>query len=99
MLYSKPGTLNRAVWSSLSCTAACSAGLDRADDKVPSFLTLEEREQFLVHFVLERGAHAVRRAFIDLESRVLDQLGREHCRRADGYDLVVVAMKNQSRDV
>jgi len=32
----------------------------------------EESEQFLVYLVLQRRAHAMRRAFVDFQLRVLD---------------------------
>src|SRR5439155_2488815 len=60
---------------------------------------LEETEQFLVDLVLVGRAHAMRRAFVDLERRILDDLGREHGRSADRHDLVVVAMKDQGGHV
>src|SRR5437867_12309411 len=62
-------------------------------------LCLEEVEQILVDMVLVCRAHAVRRAFVDLEHRVLDDLGREHGRGTDRHDLVVVAMKYPGRHV
>jgi len=46
-----------------------------------------------------RRAQAMRRALIDLQLRVLDDLGREHGRGADGHDLVVVAVHDQRRHV
>src|SRR2546430_2384378 len=58
-------------------------------------LRLEEREQILVHLLLVGRAHAVRRALVDLQLRVLDQLGGEQGRGADGHDLVVVAVQDQ----
>ena len=46
-----------------------------------------------------RRAHAVRCALVDLEGRILDQLGGQHGRGADRHDLVIVAMQDQGRDV
>ena len=46
-------------------------------DKALICLRLEECEQVLVDPVLESRAHAVRRALVHLERRVLDDLGRE----------------------
>ena len=60
---------------------------------------LDEREQILVDLVLVRRAHAVRRALVDLQRRVLDDLGREQGRGADRHDLVVVAVQDQRRHV
>jgi hypothetical protein len=34
----------------------------------------EESEQFLVYLVLQRRAHAMRRAFVDFQLRALDDL-------------------------
>src|SRR5512135_565795 len=41
----------------------------------------------------------MRGAGIDLQGRALDQLRRQEGRGADGHDLVVVAMRDQGRDV
>ena len=38
----------------------------------------EESEQFLVYLVHQRRAHVMRRAFVNFQLRVLDDLGREH---------------------
>src|SRR5215813_1017233 len=54
-------------------------------------LTLDEREQILIHLV--------RRALVDLELFVLDDFGRQHGRRADRHDLVIVTMKDQRRHI
>ena len=62
-------------------------------------LRLDERQQILVDPILERRAHAVRRALVDLQRRALDHLGRQHGRGADRHDLVVVAVEDQRRDV
>src|ERR687887_2427952 len=87
------------VWSHLSCPASYSAGLDRADDKVSVLLTRDEREQIRVDLLFVRRAHAVRQARINFQRRILDQLGRLQGRGADRYDLVIVAMQDQGRDV
>ena len=60
---------------------------------------LDEAEQVFVHPVLQRGAHAVRGALVDLEDRILDQLRGQQGRGADGDDLVVVPMQDQRRHV
>src|ERR1700760_2779609 len=57
--------------------------------------TLDERQQVLVHLVLVRRAYAVGRARIDLEGRILHELGRQHRRVGDRHDLVVVAVEDQ----
>src|SRR6266487_4192415 len=61
--------------------------------------SLDEGEQVRVDLILQRRAHAVGRARIDLQLRVLDDLGRKHGGRADRHDLVVIAVKDQGRDV
>jgi hypothetical protein len=58
-------------------------------------LTLDEREQILIRLVFECRAHAVRRALVDLELCVLDDFGRQHGRRADRHDLVIVPVHDQ----
>src|SRR5262249_25491389 len=60
---------------------------------------LQELEEVCVDAVLEGRAHAVRRALVDLEPRVLDELRRLHGRRSDRNDLVVVAMQDERRNV
>src|SRR4029077_20389455 len=57
----------------------------------------DERQQVLVDLVLQGRAHAVRRALVDLEPGVLDDLRRQHRRRSDRHDLVVVAVQYQDR--
>src|SRR2546426_5389216 len=59
----------------------------------------EKVEQILVDLVLVCRAHAVRRAFVDVGHRVLEDLGREHGRGTDRHDLVVGAMKDQGGHV
>lgn len=49
--------------------------------------------------MLMRRAQAVRCTLVDLERRVLDDLGREQGRIGDWHDLIVVAMQDQSRHV
>src|SRR5438876_10067310 len=39
---------------------------------------LDETEQLCVHLVFQRRRHSVRRAFVDLERRVLHDLRRQH---------------------
>jgi hypothetical protein len=55
--------------------------------------------KFFVHPILEGGAHAMWRALVDLKLRILDDLGGEHRADPDRYDLVVVAMQDQRRNV
>src|ERR1039457_6188049 len=62
-------------------------------------LCLEESQQISVDLVLKSRAHTVWRSRIDLQYCVFDAFCSEESRTADGYDLVVVAMKNQCRDV
>jgi hypothetical protein len=64
----------------------------RAHSQEPVRLRLEESEQIRVDLVLLGRAQAVRRVFVHLQLRVVDQLGGQQGRRADGHDLVVVAM-------
>src|SRR5215831_8469918 len=64
-------------------------------NKVSLLLTLDEREQILIHSVFEGCTHAVRCALVDLELCVLDDFGRHHRRGADGDDLVIVSVHDQ----
>ena len=41
----------------------------------------------------------MRRAFVDLQCRARDEFGRAHRSGFDRYDLVIVAVDNQSRNV
>src|ERR1043166_9336820 len=71
--------------------------------KWPAYLvgisSLAEREQILVDLVLMRRAHTVRRAVVNFELGVFDQLRRQHRRRADWHDLVIVTVQDESRHV
>src|SRR5580698_6582940 len=60
---------------------------------------LKKRQQLLVHLILQRRAHPVRRSWNHLQHRALHDLRRLQCRRADRYDLVVVSVQNQRRHV
>src|SRR5713101_7071032 len=60
---------------------------------------LEEGQEIRADLLLERRAHAVRRALVNFERGVLDEFGRKPGRVADWDDLVVVSMKNQRRHV
>src|SRR5271167_2410776 len=60
---------------------------------------LDEREQVLVDLILVDRTHAMRSTFVDLQGRALDELGLEQGRVGVGYDLIVVALQDQSRDV
>jgi hypothetical protein len=62
-------------------------------------LSLEERKQIRVDLVFMRRAQAVRRALVDVERRVLNDLGREQGRVAYRHDLIVVSMQDQGRNV
>ena len=62
-------------------------------------LRLEEGQQILVDLVLERRAQAVRGALVDLQHRVLDELGLKQAGVGERHDLVVVALDDQRRDV
>ena len=59
----------------------------------------DKGEEIRIDLVFKRRAHAVRRAGIDLELRVFDQLRGQHGGGADRDDLIVVAMEDQCRDV
>ena len=63
------------------------------------FLALDEGEQICAHLVLVRGAEAVRRALVDLQFRTLDQFDLELAGIGERYDLVVVALDDQRRDI
>ena len=52
----------------------------------------DERQQIGVELILVGGSDAVRSARVDLEDRILHQLGRRNGRGADRHDLVVVAV-------
>ena len=60
---------------------------------------LYERQQFSVDLIFECRAPPVRRARDDFQCSSLDDLGLLHSRRADLYNLVVVAMQDQRRYV
>jgi hypothetical protein len=49
-------------------------------------------EQVCVDLILERRAHSVRRALIDLQRGILDDFGRKHRRGAYRHDLVVISV-------
>jgi len=55
-------------------------------------LLSDEGEQIGIDSILERCAHAVRGTRIDLERRVLDDLGCQLCCGADRHDLIVVTV-------
>src|SRR6266699_914906 len=59
----------------------------------------DESQEILVDLILQRRAHAVRRALVNFERGILDQLGRKQSRVGDGHDLIVVSMKDQCRYV
>ncbi len=59
----------------------------------------QERQQVGVELLLVRAHEAVGRSRIDLQGRVLDELGGEQGRVADWHDLVVIAMDDQGRNV
>src|ERR1700731_2179390 len=81
--------------------ASASVQIDHLRFRPPDALSrrsaLDEGEEVSVHLFLPRGAHAVRRALVDLQRRALHQLRRQHGRGADRYDLIVVAMQDQGR--
>src|SRR4051794_14174279 len=56
---------------------------------------LDECEQVGVDLVLFGGGHAMRRARVDLQRRILDDLGRKLGRRSDRYDLVVITVQKE----
>src|SRR6185369_8756730 len=61
------------------------------------FLSLDEGEQIRVDLILMRGGDAVRRARVVDLLRALDELGRLPGRVFHRNDLVVLAVKDQSR--
>jgi len=68
-------------------------------DTTLSGLGLQEGQQVGVELILVRAGEAVGRTWIDLESRVLDDLGGEQGRGTDGHNLVVVAVNDQGRNI
>jgi hypothetical protein len=56
----------------------------------------DECDQVRVALIFEGRAHAVSRAVIDLERRVLDDLGRERGGSADQDDLFIIAIRNRT---
>src|SRR5260370_28368698 len=64
---------------------------------VPS--VLDESEEVGIDLVLLGLADAVGSLRVDLQSRVLHQLGGHESRGADRHDLVIIAMQDQGRDV
>ena len=59
----------------------------------------DKGEEVFVDLIFVGGAQAVRRAFIDFKRRRFDQFGGEQAGIGDGDDLIVIAVKDQSRDV
>lgn len=62
-------------------------------------LSLEERKQVCIDLVRVGCAHPVRKTGIDLQRGILYELCGHQRRRADRYDLVIVAMKDQGRHI
>src|ERR1700679_3039954 len=62
-------------------------------------LALEKREQILVDDIGVGDGHAVREAGINLQRRVGDQLGRQRACVREWYDLVVVPVHDEGRDI
>jgi len=60
---------------------------------------LDERKQICIDLVLEGRAHTVWRTLIDLESCILDQLGRQHSRISNRHNLIVIAMEDECWNV
>src|SRR5687768_8022689 len=89
-----------AVWNipngemlSMTCTPAPAAAAGAREEGTDS--GFGERQQVRVEAVLVRVGDAVRRAFVDDELAVLDQLRRGAAGRVDRHDLVVVAVDDQ----
>src|SRR5258706_3671520 len=87
------------VFSCIRDTAVSMCNRRACHDVARRNLCLEEPQQICVDLILERRAQAVRRALVDLETRVLDQLGGEHGGGGNRDDLIVVAVDDERRDV
>src|ERR1700692_1950262 len=83
----------------MKTTAVSSLSIFMFSSRWPRALGLEKRQELSVDLVLECRAHAVRRAFVNLETCILDQLGGKHRGSADRNDLIVVAVYDQRRHV
>src|SRR5580700_7224171 len=62
-------------------------------------LRLKEREQLRVDLILERGAHPVRRSRNYFQYRSFDKFGLQQGRIGVRYDLIVVALHDERRDI
>ncbi len=76
-----------------------SSPLLRNDSRAYLRLRPQEGQQVGIELLLVREGQAVGRPRIDLQGRVLDELGGEQGRVSDRHDLVVVSVDDQGRNV